>query len=163
VRRSGYATILVAAAVYAVAALVLDYYGPQGISSGSLTYFDLLRGPDVSGAGAMVTSGAVLTVFGGAVALAIVAILGLRGPASRALRGAAIGGVAVWDAFVVGGTFTVLSRREDLPLDLGPGFWAQPICAAIATIGALVLLRRSSAPGGVHEEGRAGDAATTNR
>jgi hypothetical protein len=135
VKRIGYVLILAAMGAYALASLFLDFYESRGPAPG-VTYFEALRFPGPTSS-AVHTIGAILTVFGGPLLIAVLSLLSLVGRLAPA-RPTVVVAVASWSTFVVGATLSVIST--DLPLGLGPGFWVQSASAGVAILGSLVLL-----------------------
>jgi hypothetical protein len=135
VKRIGYVLILAAMGAYALASLFLDFYEIRGPAPG-VTYFEALRFPGPTPS-AVHTIGAILTVFGGPVLIAVLSLLSLVGRLAPA-RPTVVVAVATWSTFVVGATLSVIST--DLPVGLGPGFWVQSASAGVAILGSLVLL-----------------------
>jgi hypothetical protein len=135
VKRIGYVLILAATGAYTLASLFLDFYESRGPAPG-VTYFEALRFPGPTSS-AVQTIGAILTVFGGPLLIAVLSLLSLVGRQAPALPTVVVA-VATWSTFVVGGTLSVTST--DLPLGLGPGFWVQSASAGVAILGSLVLL-----------------------
>jgi hypothetical protein len=137
VKGIGYVLILAAMGAYALASLFLAFYESRGPAPGiTVTYFEALRFPGPTPS-AVHTIGAILTVFGGPLLIAVLSLLLLVGRLAPA-RPTVVVAVATWSTFVVGGTLSVIST--DLPLGLGPGFWVQSASAGVAILGSLVLL-----------------------
>jgi hypothetical protein len=135
VKGIGYVLILAAMGAYALASLFLAFYESRGPAPGiTVTYLEALRFP---GPSAVHTIGAILTVLGGPVLIAVLSLLSLVGRLAPA-RPTVVVAVATWSTFVVGATLSVIST--DLPLGLGPGFWVQSASAGVAIMGSLVLL-----------------------
>jgi hypothetical protein len=135
VKRIGYVLILAAMGAYALASLFLDFYKSRGPAAG-LTYFEASKFPGPTQS-AVRTIGAILTVFGGPLLIAVLSLLSLVGRLALP-RPTVVVAVATWSTFVVGTTLSIIST--DLPLGLGPGFWVQSASAGVAILGSLVLL-----------------------
>jgi hypothetical protein len=137
VRGIGYVLILVAMGAYALASLFLAFYESRGPGPGiTVTYFEALRFPGPTPS-AVHTIGAILTVFGGPLLIAVLSLLSLVGRLAPA-RPTVVVAVATWSTFVLGATLSVIST--DLSVGLGPGFWVQSASAGVAILGSLMLL-----------------------
>jgi hypothetical protein len=135
VKTVGYVLIALAMTAFGFSALFLDFYGGQALPPGvSFTYFTSLRGGP-EGGDAAVTLGAVMTAFGGPLAILILSLLGLRHPDSEPVRFSLIGAVAVWSITILG--LAVVQWARDLPVTTG--FWVQAIAIGVALVGLFLV------------------------
>jgi hypothetical protein len=138
-RVKGIAHVLILAAMgaYALASPVPRLLRESGACARRYRYLlEALKFPGPTPS-AVHTIGAILTVFGGPLLIAVLSLLSLVGRLAPA-RPTVVVAVATWSTFVVGATLSVIST--DLPLGLGPGFWVQSASAGVAIMGSLVLL-----------------------
>ena len=122
VKTVGFVLIELAMTAFGFSALFLDFYGGQALPPGvSFTYFTSLRGGP-EGGDAAVTLGAVMTAFGGPLAILILSLLGLRHPDSEPVRFSLIGAVAVWSITILGLAVVQRPRGQSRHRPQGRGF-----------------------------------------